>query len=79
MPDIVVDEMTFSKDIAVGEIVDAEIKIEGKRTRVIVAARVVVNNEDMVQLSLSDVPRAIREKNGEAVRKLMALLDAGLN
>jgi hypothetical protein len=79
MVEIIADEITLSEDIAAGEIVEGELLCEGKRTGVFIKARLVVNNDEMVQLSISDLPRAIREKNGKAAQKLFAVLNAQFN
>jgi len=79
MGDIIAQEIEISEDIAAGEIVEGELRCEGKRTGVFITARVVVNNDEMVQLSLSDLPPAIRKKNRKAAQKLMAVLNAPFN
>ena len=70
MGDIIAQEIVISEDIAAGEIVEGELKCEGKRTGVFITARVVVNNDEMVQLSLSDLPQRSGRRTGRQCRSL---------
>jgi hypothetical protein len=78
MVDLSAEHIEISDDIAAGEIVNAEMLIENKSTGVYLEVRVVINNEDVVQISLSDLPLAKRKQNRAALEKLQDILEAEL-
>jgi hypothetical protein len=73
------EELTPIDDIAAGEIVKLEVELDGKKTGVFIAVRVVVNNDEIVQFNPLDLPRAILKQNWEAISQLLQITDAGLN
>jgi hypothetical protein len=65
-------------DVAAGEIAKFEVELDGEKTGIFMAARVVANSDDFVQLNPADVPRAILKQNLEAISALLENKDAGL-
>jgi hypothetical protein len=62
-------------DVTVGRIIRGDAFVNGEPVGVRLAARVVTNDENYFELSLSDLPQSIREKNVWVLMAVLAWID----